>query len=181
MESQSTFGFSTDGPFFPMVATFLLSTCGLGPLYQPDNPLRLSATNAAWYRGKIEPELLIDLEQIRQITNHLAADVAVQELCGMLIISAHAVAVDSAQLTRAILETPEFEFFRHVRNAAAHGNRFTFKNREPKRPAAWRTLTLDAKTHAGSQCFGGLLIAADALSLLSDVQKLLKSAGHEFD
>jgi hypothetical protein len=173
MDSESSFGFSTDGPFFPMVATFLLSTVGLGPVYEPDNPLRLSAMNAAWYRGNIEPELLVDLEQIRQLTQHLAADRAVQELCGMLIISAHAVAVDSARLNRVILETREFEFFRHVRNAAAHGNRFSFKVGEPKRSAAWRTLTLDAKTHAGTQCFGSLLSAADALSLLSDIQKLL--------
>ena len=129
--------------------------------------------NAAWYRGKIEPELLVDLEQIRQLTQHLAADRAVQELCGMLIISAHAVAVDSARLNRAVLETREFEFFRHVRNASAHGNRFAFNSGEPKRSAGWRTLTLDAKTHAGTRCFGSLLNAADALSLLSDIQRLL--------
>jgi hypothetical protein len=78
MDSESSFGFSTDGPFFPMVATFLLSTVGLGPVYEPDNPLRLSAKSAAWYRGKIEPELLVDLEQIRQLTQHLTADVAVK-------------------------------------------------------------------------------------------------------
>jgi hypothetical protein len=64
---ESSFGFSTDGPFFPMVATFLLSTVGLGPAYESENPLRLSANTHTWYRGFVEPELVIDLEQIRQI------------------------------------------------------------------------------------------------------------------
>lgn len=173
MHLESSFGFSTDGPFFPMVATFLLSTVGLGPVYESDNPLQLSAKSAAWYRGNIEPELIVDLEQIRQLTQHLVADVAVHELCGMLIISAHAVALERVGSDRSILETRQFEFFRHVRNAAAHGNRFTFKSGEPKRPAGWRTLTLDSKVHAGAQCFGSLLSAADALALLSDIQKLL--------
>jgi hypothetical protein len=173
MDFESSFGFSTEGPFFPMVATFLLSTVGLGSVYESANPLQLSAEGIAWYRGLVEPELVIDLEQIRQITQHLAAGLAVHELCGMLIISAHAVAVERAGSNREILETRQFEFFRHVRNAAAHGNRFTFKSGEPKRPAAWRTLTLEAKTHADTRCFGSFLNAADALSLLSDIQKLL--------
>jgi hypothetical protein len=30
---------------------------------------------------------------------------------------------------------PELEFFRHIRNAISHGNKFTFKKNEPKRPA----------------------------------------------
>lgn len=173
MDLQSSLGFSTDGPFFPMVATFLLATVGLGPVYESDNPLRLSANTLAWYRGFEEPELIIDLEQIRQITQHLASDRAVHELCGMLVISAHAVAIEHPGLKRAIRESPEFQFFRHIRNASAHGNRFTFENGEPKRPAAWRTLKLGAATHAGTQCFGGLLTAADSLALLSDVQRSL--------
>jgi hypothetical protein len=173
MNLEPSLGFSTDGPFFPMVATFLLSTVGLGPVYESDNPLQLSAKGIAGYRGLVEPELIIDLEQIRQLTGHLAADRAVHELCGMLIISAHAVALEWTGLDRSIIESRQFEFFRHVRNAAAHGNRFTLKSGEPKRPAGWRTLNLDAKTHDKTQCFGSLLSAADALSLLGDIQKLL--------
>ena len=173
MVPESTFGFSADGPFFPMVATFLLSTVGLGPVYESDNPLRLSADRTAWYRGFVEPELVVDLEQIRQLTQYLAPEHAVHELCGMLVISAHAVAVERAGTDRSILESREFEFFRHVRNASAHGNRFKFNSGEPKRPAGWRTLALDAKKHADTRCFGTLLTAADSLALLSDIQQLL--------
>jgi hypothetical protein len=174
-DSEMSFGFASDGPFFPMVATFLLSTVGLGPVYESDNPLKLSAQSVAGYRGFVEPELRIDLEQIRQLTQHLAPGRAVQELCGMLIISAHTVALDHIGSNRAVLESPTFEFFRHIRNAAAHGNRFTFGPREPRRMAKWRDLTLDRPTHAGIQCFGNLLIAADALALLGDIQNEIAS------
>ena len=173
MDLEPSLGFSSDGPFFPMVATFLLSTVGLGPVYEPDNPLRLSKESTAGYRGLVEPELVVDLEQIRQLTQHLPSDRAVQELCGMLIISAHAVALDNIGGDRTIRESPQFEFFRHVRNAAAHGNRFTFDGLEPRRVAKWRTLTLDRANYAGTQCFGTLLNAADALALLSDIQEML--------
>jgi hypothetical protein len=148
-----------------MVATFLLSTVGLRPVYEPHNPLRLSAECAAWYRGLIEPELVADLEQIRQLTQHLAADRAVQEMCGMLIISAHAVAIDRAEGDRAIHESPQFEFFRHIRNAAAHGNRFTFIRGEPRvalalaqlvgirlEPVGGTKLREGSKCHDSSNC-----------------------------
>jgi hypothetical protein len=92
MTDNTTIGFSTDGPFFSMVGTFLLATVGLGPLYDPDSPLDLSKDAAAWYQGQVEPLFLIDLDQVRQVTHHIASDRAVQELCCMLIISTHAVA-----------------------------------------------------------------------------------------
>ena len=165
--------FSSDGPFFPMVTTFVLSTVELRPLYQAHNPLRPSAKDVASYHGLIEPQIDIDLGQVRQMTEHLPLGRAIVELCGMLVVSAHAIALDQAQGNRAMLESPLFEFFRHIRNTAAHGNRFTFTADEPRRLARWRTITLARGTHAGMQCFGHLLNAADGLSLLSDVERTM--------
>jgi hypothetical protein len=39
---------------------------------------------------------------------------------------------------------PLLQFARHFRNACAHGDRWYFKNGEPKHPASCRGLTLDA-------------------------------------
>src|SRR5712672_2379575 len=117
MDSEPAIAFSNHGPFFPMVATFMLSTTGLGPLYQSDNPLRLSKRDAVAYHGLVEPQLQIDLEQIRQMTQHLDLGQAVQQLCCMLMVSTHAVATDFARGDPRMLESPELEFFRHVRNA----------------------------------------------------------------
>lgn len=46
-------------------------------------------------------------------------------------------------------KTPEFEFFRHVRNAVSHGNRFTFQPSEPSRPASFngRVINKDLEGH----------------------------------
>lgn len=173
MDSEPVIAFSNQGPFLPMVATFMLAATGLGPLYQEDNPLRLSKRDSVSFHGLTEPQLDIDLEQIRQMTHHLDLGNAVQHLCGMLMISTHTVAVNLARNDPRVLESPEMEFFRHVRNAAAHGNQFTFVGAEPRRTAAWRALNLDRTAHNGTQCFGNLLNAADALALLGDIERML--------
>ena len=37
----------------------------------------------------------------------------------------------------------ELELFRHLRNAASHGNRFNFRNDEPRRPAGFKAFVID--------------------------------------
>jgi len=47
--------------------------------------------------------------------------------------------VVSYESTKQHTDDGEFwEFFRHCRNAAAHGGRFNFLGAEPKRPARWQ-------------------------------------------
>ena len=76
---------------------------------------------------------------------------------------------------------PILEFFRHVRNGVSHGNKLFFKNWEPARPAAWRTLTIDhtlkgdANPLQGTPVFEvgetALLHSADILLLLADIER----------
>jgi len=49
---------------------------------------------------------------------------------------------ERCKAARKTRKDPAWEFLRHCRNASAHGNRFTFKGREPTRPAAWRKLEI---------------------------------------
>ena len=85
-----------------------------------------------------------------------------------------------------IAEHPDFanakneellRFLRHVRNAAAHDNRFYFgagKQRDRTLdglPVRWRTKTIDASLE-GKQLFHNFLGAGDLLFLLSDVSAL---------
>jgi len=57
-------------------------------------------------------------------------------------------------------QSPEFEVFRHLRNAASHGNSFYFKKDEPRRSASWGTLVIDDKLKGrfnplfGVECIG---------------------------
>ncbi|MFF7525957.1 hypothetical protein [Streptomyces pseudovenezuelae] len=60
------------------------------------------------------------------------------------------------------------EFTRHLRNACAHGNRWHFRNGEPRNPAALRGRTIDASLH-GSQAVNGWLGFGDYLDLLDDL------------
>jgi len=70
---------------------------------------------------------------------------------------------------------PIFEFYRHIRNGCYHGNRFYFRDKEPKYPAIWRDLIID-KSLQDKRVFRlnlsekeYFLNWGDSLLLLSDV------------
>jgi hypothetical protein len=67
---------------------------------------------------------------------------------------------------------------RHVRNAAAHGNTWSFNHKEPSCPAKSRNFEIspqkaDANPLQGKPCFNGSLMPADLLFLVRDVEILL--------
>jgi hypothetical protein len=75
--------------------------------------------------------------------------------------------------------SPEFEFLRHLRNAASHGNVISLASIEPRRPAHWRGQGFDHRVKGNSNplngklCFGYLIGPADLLWLLWDIEKKL--------
>lgn len=172
MTTSATIVFGQGRPFFEMVMSFLAATVGLGPLFDPTNPLDLSAAKVAWYRGKVKPALAIDMQQVHRqcVSGVFSAEAAVKTLSCMLLNSAFEVAKNHND------RSPEFEVFRHLRNAASHGNRFAFAASEPRRPAAWSTLTIDenlkgaANPLHGIECVGATVSPADVLGLLNDIE-----------
>lgn len=76
-------------------------------------------------------------------------------------------------------KSPEFEFFRHIRNAASHNNTFCFKEWEPSRPAKWRGIDLDTSMKGsknpfqGQKCIGNIIGSADLLYLINDIEKII--------
>ena len=175
MSNPPAIMFARDRPFFGMVTSFLAATVGLGPVFEKDNPLGLGPDKIAWYRGKIRADLTIDMGQVRAqcVSGALTADTAVKSLCCMLLNTAYAVA--AAHNDRS----PEFEVFRHIRNAASHGNRFNFRHDEPRRPASWSTFTIDHGRKGnfnplfGVECIGATISPADSLALLQDIERRL--------
>jgi hypothetical protein len=167
--------FTQGRPFYDMVMSFIAATVGLGPLFNPENPLALSAEQQAWYLGKLRPDIGIDLGQVRRecISGTLSPTTAVKALCCMLLTGTFACAEDYND------HSPEFEFFRHLRNAASHGNRFNFHPREPRRMASWSGCAIDhalkgiANPLANTECVGTFLSAAGVLSLLHDIEAKL--------
>ena len=75
--------------------------------------------------------------------------------------------------------SPQFEFFRHVRNASSHLNHFNFAPHEPRRPAAWRGFVIDHTLKGTANplnrqgCFGNILGAGDIFPLLWDIEQIL--------
>jgi hypothetical protein len=175
MNSPPAMIFAQGRPFFEMVMSFLAATVGMGPVFEKANPLALGPEKIAWYRGKVRPDLAIDMGQIHNqcVSGALTADAVVKQLCCMLLNTAYAVAEAHND------KSPEFEVFRHLRNAASHGNRFNFRKDEPKRPALWGAFVIDDKLKGtsnplfGVECIGATISPADALALLQDIERRL--------
>jgi hypothetical protein len=68
---------------------------------------------------------------------------------------------------------PDMEFLRHVRNACGHGNRFTFRGDEPRRPAAVRELAITRDLDGFSPVLFDFLTIGDAVLLLDSVTRRL--------
>jgi hypothetical protein len=56
----------------------------------------------------------------------------------MLISGALLQLGDALSAQQYVDHGPDLEFVRHLRNGVAHGNRFTFRHDEPRRPASFR-------------------------------------------
>jgi hypothetical protein len=175
MSNPTTINFTQDSPFFEMVMAFLAATAGLGPIFEKDDQLVPGLDKTTWYRGKVRPDLAIDMGQVHALSTSgdLTADAVVKSLCCMLLCTAYTVAdVHNDQ-------SPEFEVFRHLRNAAAHGNYFYFKKDEPRRKAAWGRFVIDDKLKgsfnplSGVECIGDTISPADALALLKSIERRL--------
>ena len=67
-----------------------------------------------------------------------------------------------------IATEPEVQFFRHVRNGCAHGNRFNFD--KLKYAAKWRDKEIRWE-HCGSQVIPGMITYGDPIFLVADIQE----------
>ena len=164
-----------------MVTSFLVATAGMGPVFEKKTPPALGPDKMVWYRGKVRPDLAIDMGHVHAlcVSGDLTADTVVKSLCCMLLCTAYTVAeVHNDQ-------SPEFEVFRHLRNAAAHGNYFYFKKDEPRRRAAWGRFVIDDKLKgsfnplSGVECIGDTISPADVLALLQSIERRLPKNRNE--
>ncbi|MBD3279920.1 hypothetical protein GF389_00145 [Candidatus Dojkabacteria bacterium] len=68
---------------------------------------------------------------------------------------------------------PEFEFLRHICNAAAHCNKFHFKGDEPKFEAKFKNFEINQSLE-GKECILGCILPGDFLELLDFVRSELR-------
>jgi hypothetical protein len=163
--------------FHKLLLTFLAASAGLTPVYDAANYGPFLHGTGGSFPGRYTDTVHADLGTVVADVRggslpQVEAEIA---LCCMLANAAY----ESVALhdKHAKWQAPEIQFFRHVRHAASHGNRWHFAS--PKLPlkldAAWRGLSLYPPAHHGNQCFKGSLDSADLLRLLLDVEDLLNS------
>jgi hypothetical protein len=162
-------------PFFGMVNTFMASAMGLGPYFDPVQPLKPNSTSGAVFYGFYNPMSALDTIQVvnKSLAKSLTAAEALNTLCCMLVIS-------TFKVVKAFVDnSPEFQVFYHLRNAAYHQNKFNFRSEQPKHPASWRTFRIDDAKKGnmnplhGKPCFGTSFGPADVLLFLADIDKKL--------
>ena len=77
---------------------------------------------------------------------------------------------DLAKENGFLNHSQEFEFFRHIRNAISHGNRFTFSRNEPSRPAAFKNKTIDHNLNGYENVLFTFIGIGDTLDLLDHLR-----------
>lgn len=103
---------------------------------------------------------------------------AVKILTQQLVISCYATVEDKND------KSPEFDFFRHLRNGCAHNNNFNFRKHkdkktgnvvydEPARPAKWNGLEI-TQAQQGKKVIFAFIAPGDILQLLNDMSKKIE-------
>jgi hypothetical protein len=79
------------------------------------------------------------------------------------------------EIRRRALEDkePDMEFLRHVRNACGHGNRFSLRGGEPRKPAVLRELEIKAESNGFGPVLFDFITLGDAVLLLDTVTRRL--------
>jgi len=167
--------FKKTSPFYRMVSSFMVAVAGSPAVFREDNPMNFQPGQTIELTGVVYRDRSFEPYQIHRnaLDGHISSDDFKYSLCMMLANQAYEALKDRST------KSPDWELFRHIRNASSHDNRFTFKDREPSRPAHWRSLAIDDAKKGknnplyGTICFGGFMGINDLLLLLWDVDKTL--------
>jgi hypothetical protein len=160
-------------PFFDMVGSFLIAIAGSPAIINLDNPMKLEEGHYISIPGILTPGRHIRPREVHDqvVKGHISQGQFVRACCAMLTNTAYEAVKEKND------GSPEFEFFRHIRNASSHRNRFNFFPHEPSQPAAWRSATINhtlkgtANPLYGTECFGTIIGAADIIDLLWDIEQ----------
>ncbi|WP_334187103.1 hypothetical protein [Noviherbaspirillum sp.] len=160
-------------PFYDMVTSFMVSLAACPAIFNKQNPMGLTEEHYIVVAGGILESRHFrpyDVYQLAQ-NGQISSETYLKACCGMLANTAYESVKNKND------HSPEFEFFRHVRNAASHQNKFHFAIREPLRPATWHSAAIDHSKKGtlnplhGTECFGGLVGMSDLIDLLADIEK----------
>lgn len=168
-----------NGVFYNLVLTYLVASAGLTPVYDAANYPEFMKGVAGVFPGKVTFHARADLAECVKLARDgtIPQRQAEISLCCMLANAAYESISKSDR--NKLKGTPVFEFLRHTRHAASHGNIWHFFPNEPSTRAEWNHIVLDESRRGdlnplqNHACFYGTLQPADLLYLLRDVERLL--------
>jgi hypothetical protein len=182
-------------PFYPLIIGYVLQWLGLkelisravlGPRAIPQDAVQLGLQPEflRWLNGPLEmrseftgDRIGVDVDDIaREILHeHMYLLPFLLRASGSLLILAHETTKDEPYRDTG----PLWEFLRHCRNAAAHRGVFHFVHGEPRRPAVWGHLRIEASLQGLPLFKGedghGFLSPGDPVRLLWDVEQAYPS------
>jgi hypothetical protein len=162
-----------NGRFYNLVLAYLVASAGLTPVYDAEHYPDFLKGTAGIYTGNGGFDARVNLPEVVAFARDgstIPAERTGAFLCCMLANTAHS-SLSDAEIQR-LYSNPTFQFFRHVRNAASHGNRWNLYPGQPSIPASWGAHTLDPSWH-DKPCFFEKLGPADLLYLIRDIERLL--------
>jgi hypothetical protein len=166
-----------DGRFVEFVLAYLAASAGLKLIFDHDRYDETLKTVMSARRGDVDARIKLEDLVTMARDGVISVEQVQKSLCCMLAKAAYQ-SIPKEDRNR-LWEDPTFQFLRLVRNAAARGNVWKFRKKEPKLHAEWRHIVIDETKKGESNplqfqgCFFETLQPADLLYLLQDVEALL--------
>ncbi len=83
--------------------------------------------------------------------------------------------LENSSFNNFINQAEIFKFAKHIRNGAAHNNKFTFDDKVKKElPVTWKNKIIDCSLQDG-EVFNKFLAPADLILLISDISSIIKN------
>jgi hypothetical protein len=170
--------FKTNSPFYRMVSSFMAAMASAPAVFKKDNPMKFKPEDHIGLPSMhYSRDIVIFPHQIHR--NAMDGYISMEDFKNSLCMMLANLAYESVMELRT--QSPEWELFRHIRNASSHNNQFNFKRTEPSRPAHWRMLVIDTIKGVdnplhGKKCFGNFMDVAELLFLLKDIEDNIESA-----
>lgn len=171
--------------FGTFIDAFILSAAGLGVIHLPASKEFISQKpHVMSFASSVAEDVHIDTTHVLKLlsqedlfvgsTPHTTQSIRI--LCQMLLIATRAWLEEHPKFP-VIHHEPSIEFFRHIRNGAAHDNSFFLKeykdgSKEPVRDAAWQGKKITRELQ-GKEVLFSFLTAGDIIYLLDDIGAFL--------
>jgi hypothetical protein len=170
-----THDFSPNSPFYWMIGTYLQQMAAIPILFQEGNCAAFQPGDTIRFGDSDEGKYFhpFEIYQAGLVTLPHSQHMFIGYSTMMLAALAY-------ETVKSMNDhSPEFELFRHLRNAAAHQNKFNFTNQEPRRPAAWLKQSIDHTVKGegnllhGHVCFGSFISPSELIDLIAHIEKRL--------